>query len=49
MKQHIKRWRSDLETRAEVGGVIGVVVVVVSNAFSELSRQSLLAFLTQLE
>lgn len=49
MKQHIKRWRSDLETRAEVGCVIGVVVVVVSNAFSKLSRQSLLAFLTQLE
>lgn len=39
----------DLKTGTEVGGVVGVVVVVVSDAFSELSRQPLLPFLTQLE
>lgn len=45
----MKRWSSDLKTWTEVGGVVGIVVVVVSDAFSELSGQPLLAFLTQLE
>lgn len=45
----MKRWSSDLKTWTEVGCVVGVVVVVVSDAFSKLSRQPLLAFLTQLK
>lgn len=49
MKNYIKRQCSDLKTWAEVGCVVGVVVVIVSNAFSKLSREPLLAFFTQLE
>lgn len=44
------RWRqSDLDSGAEVSRVVSVVVVIVSNTLTELSRQPLLALLTQLE
>lgn len=41
--------RRDLEAGAEVSGVVGIVVVVVSYSFSDLSRQPPLSLLTQLE
>lgn len=37
---------SDLKTWTEVGCVVGIVVIIVSDAFSELSGQPLLPFLT---
>lgn len=39
----------DLDSGAEVSRVVSVVVVIVSNTFTKLSRQPLLALLTQLE
>lgn len=39
----------DLQGRAEVGGVVGVVVVVVSDPFAHLPRQPLLGLLSQLD
>lgn len=41
--------RRDLEAGAEVCGVVGIIVVVVSDSFSDLSRQPPLTLLTQLE
>lgn len=39
----------DLQGRAEVCGVVGVVVVVVSDPFAHLPRQPLLGLLPQLD
>lgn len=46
---HQQQQVSDLQAGAEVGGVVGVVVVVVADALRQVPGEPLLALLPQLE
>jgi len=46
---HQQQKVSDLQAGAEVGGVVGVVVVVVADALRQVPGEPLLALLPQLE